>query len=409
MAAYRSKTFHIVIERGSDYQRPFHLVDSLTGQRKSLAGYKAELRIFEQGKISTDPTAIRYSSEDPGSLNAGIYVQGEAVTVFLPDSVTSGVVWESGNYEIYLIPPTGRKFKFQEGLFSLFGQVGGTAGGDIPFVAPENATFPARAQVEHLVLEGDEELLKTYSVLDSVSGLPIDVSTYLAEIQFIPEYGGYNTNDIRVYSSETWGNGYGLNLSDQTDPGKVTVKIPFAHFVGFGWTKGHYDLYVMRPNLTGKVKIAEGFVTILETNYAGGIPSLPPDSGGCVPISAGGTGATTPQGAINNLTSATPAKQGYLLSVDASGNATYLPAWEVSATVMKRFVFNKPTLVWTILHNQNTTRYKTTIRNQDGNVIVAKERLISENEFEIIFTSAVAGSVDVIFDTANVPEVTVVN
>lgn len=54
-------------------------------------------------------------------------------------------------------------------------------------------------------------------------------------------------------------------------------------------------------------------------------------------------------------------------------------------------------LRWVVEHNRGTVKFVETLTDSEGNRFFAKTRIINENAFEVILTSATSGSVDVLF------------
>lgn len=52
---------------------------------------------------------------------------------------------------------------------------------------------------------------------------------------------------------------------------------------------------------------------------------------------------------------------------------------------------------WVVEHNRGTVKFVETLTDSEGNRFFAKTRIINENAFEVILTSALSGSVDVLF------------
>ena len=76
---------------------------------------------------------------------------------------------------------------------------------------------------------------------------------------------------------------------------------------------------------------------------------------------------------------------------------------DVTTTIVyKKYVFNTPRLVWSIKHNLNTTQFSVTLRDSYGNSFISKTRVIDTNEFVVELTSAITGSIDVVFNTTDV-------
>jgi len=60
---------------------------------------------------------------------------------------------------------------------------------------------------------------------------------------------------------------------------------------------------------------------------------------------------------------------------------------------------------WRVRHNQGTRRIVETLSDTAGNKFFAPVQIVDENEFVVVLTAAMAGSVDVIFDRNNVAEI----
>ena len=68
---------------------------------------------------------------------------------------------------------------------------------------------------------------------------------------------------------------------------------------------------------------------------------------------------------------------------------------------------NKPVIIqsyeftdalrWVVEHNRGTVKFVETLTDSEGNRFFAKTRIIDENAFEVVLTSATSGSVDVLF------------
>lgn len=68
---------------------------------------------------------------------------------------------------------------------------------------------------------------------------------------------------------------------------------------------------------------------------------------------------------------------------------------------------NKPTVIqsyeftdalrWVVEHNRGTVKFVETLTDSEGNRFFAKTRIIDENAFEVVLTSASSGIVDVLF------------
>jgi hypothetical protein len=64
--------------------------------------------------------------------------------------------------------------------------------------------------------------------------------------------------------------------------------------------------------------------------------------------------------------------------------------------LFERYTFNNA-LQWIIVHNKNTTQFSETLTDISGNRFFAKTHIIDENSFRIDLTSALSGTVDVMF------------
>ena len=65
-------------------------------------------------------------------------------------------------------------------------------------------------------------------------------------------------------------------------------------------------------------------------------------------------------------------------------------------TVIQSFEFTDA-LRWVVEHNRGTVKFIETLTDSEGNRFFAKTRIIDENTFEVVLTSASSGSVDVLF------------
>lgn len=76
-------------------------------------------------------------------------------------------------------------------------------------------------------------------------------------------------------------------------------------------------------------------------------------------------------------------------------------------TTIREFVFPTPRLLWAINHNRNTTRFKETLIDADGERFIAQVSIIDSNTFHVLLTEAISGRVEVVFDEAGLSPVIV--
>ena len=65
-------------------------------------------------------------------------------------------------------------------------------------------------------------------------------------------------------------------------------------------------------------------------------------------------------------------------------------------TQIESYVFSDA-LRWVVEHNRGTLKFVETLTDNEGNRFFAKTRIIDENAFEVVLTSASSGVVDVLF------------
>jgi len=71
-------------------------------------------------------------------------------------------------------------------------------------------------------------------------------------------------------------------------------------------------------------------------------------------------------------------------------------SWVALAPKSIRYSFSESSN-WLVEHNRNTTAYTVTLTDSDGDMFYAKIRIIDNNSFSIVMTSAVSGVADVTF------------
>lgn len=81
----------------------------------------------------------------------------------------------------------------------------------------------------------------------------------------------------------------------------------------------------------------------------------------------------------------------------ASGMWRPVPGDAGNNLVSKRFDFSDDSLEWLVVHNLNTRSFFSTTTSIDGTKFAAKTKILDENSFVVVLTSATSGWVDVIF------------
>lgn len=80
----------------------------------------------------------------------------------------------------------------------------------------------------------------------------------------------------------------------------------------------------------------------------------------------------------------------------ASGTGNNVPT-SISSSNVVQYTFHTPSLVWTVIHNYNTTVFSESIINSDGNRCYCNIKVLDTNSFNIYFTVATSGYVNVAF------------
>jgi hypothetical protein len=114
-------------------------------------------------------------------------------------------------------------------------------------------------QVFNIELEAESDLTLTFVYNDSITGLPVDLTGYKAEMQVRQKYDGYDNQNISL-EFNTNVNG-GITLGGTA--GTVTLAIPSSATSQYTWTDGVYDLFLV-SNTGVRTKFLKGFFTIIQ-------------------------------------------------------------------------------------------------------------------------------------------------
>lgn len=123
--------FHIEIQEGSDYDTTFYYVDPVTLLPEDLTGYTALLQ------VKTNYDGYSYPSVklsfDNSSSDSGLTLGTSAGTIALhiPGSVTTGLLWSQGVYDLVLYDTSNNPTQFIKGFFTI---VPGVSNKSLPVV-----------------------------------------------------------------------------------------------------------------------------------------------------------------------------------------------------------------------------------------------------------------------------------
>jgi len=68
-----------------------------------------------------------------------------------------------------------------------------------------------------------------------------------------------------------------------------------------------------------------------------------------------------------------------------------------ATALVRSFPFTVPQLVWVVTHNLNTQNMNVTLFDKDNNIMFAKIKAVTPNQFVVYLTEPMAGTVTVTF------------
>lgn len=111
-------THHVEVNEGTDTSFRLFYINSSTGFPFDLTGYSAQMQVRCEYSGVDNPDAVLRFTSNP---NEGIVIGGTAGTidVYISYEDTSNQTWTRGNYDLFLISPTGARTRFVKGFFTI--------------------------------------------------------------------------------------------------------------------------------------------------------------------------------------------------------------------------------------------------------------------------------------------------
>jgi hypothetical protein len=112
--------YHFEIMEGTDFSQTFLYADPSTGLPINLTGYTADMKV-KQGADGTydgywNPSVILELSSPTQIVLGGT---AGTVIVNIAASLTTGLNWNNGVYNLTLISSTGQRIPFMNGFFTI--------------------------------------------------------------------------------------------------------------------------------------------------------------------------------------------------------------------------------------------------------------------------------------------------
>ena len=111
---------NLTIYQGSSFKRAWELADTESGSPINLTGYTAKMQV--RGKIKDTDPIVDLSTENGGIT----IVMGEdttTMTVYIPASVTTGILVSKGVYDLELTDTLGDIYRLMEGSVTISKEV----------------------------------------------------------------------------------------------------------------------------------------------------------------------------------------------------------------------------------------------------------------------------------------------